>query len=405
MIIEEQINWKSKTLLFLISQGITLFGSTLVQMAIVWYVTLNTSSGAWVAAFSICSYLPQFLISFLGGVWADRYNRKKLIIGADIVIAVVTLIMMLAMPYITEEAILLGGLLVMSVIRSLGSGIQTPAVNSVIPQLVPEAQLMRFNGINSTMQSFVQFAAPAVAGVILSVSTLGSTLLIDILTAILGVGILSCVLIPKHEVPEENVSILSDMKIGIKYAFSDKVIGKLLIIYGLFIFLSVPAGFLAGLLVSRVYGDIYWYLTVVELVGFAGMIIGGILMSTWGGFNSRIKTLMVGLTVFATMAIGMGLSNNFILYLVMMAIYGVALTTVQTVTTTLIQEKSDESMYGRVFGLLSSMYCGFMPLGMAVFGPMADIIPLQWIMIGSGVGLILIVLIMCCNRNSYINTR
>lgn len=64
MIIEEQINWKSKTLLFLISQGITLFGSTLVQMAIVWYVTLNTSSGAWVAAFSICSYLPQFLISF-----------------------------------------------------------------------------------------------------------------------------------------------------------------------------------------------------------------------------------------------------------------------------------------------------------------------------------------------------
>lgn len=405
MIIEEQINWKSKTLLFLISQGITLFGSTLVQMAIVWYVTLNTSSGAWVAAFSICSYLPQFLISFLGGVWADRYNRKKLIIGADIVIAVVTLIMMLAMPYITEEPILLGGLLVMSVIRSLGSGIQTPAVNSVIPQLVPEAQLMRFNGINSTMQSFVQFAAPAVAGVILSVSTLGSTLLIDILTAILGVGILSCVLIPKHEVPEENVSILSDMKIGIKYAFSDKVIGKLLIIYGLFIFLSVPAGFLAGLLVSRVYGDIYWYLTVVELVGFAGMIIGGILMSTWGGFNSRIKTLMVGLTVFATMAIGMGLSNNFILYLVMMAIYGVALTTVQTVTTTLIQEKSDESMYGRVFGLLSSMYCGFMPLGMAVFGPMADIIPLQWIMIGSGVGLILIVLIMCCNRNSYINTR
>lgn len=342
---------------------------------------------------------------FLGGVWADRYNRKKLIIGADIVIAVVTLIMMLAMPYITEEPILLGGLLVMSVIRSLGSGIQTPAVNSVIPQLVPEAQLMRFNGINSTMQSFVQFAAPAVAGVILSVSTLGSTLMIDILTAILGVGILSCVLIPKHEVPEENVSILADMKIGIKYAFSDKVIGKLLIIYGLFIFLSVPAGFLAGLLVSRVYGDIYWYLTVVELVGFAGMIIGGILMSTWGGFNSRIKTLMVGLTVFATMAIGMGLSNNFILYLVMMAIYGVALTTVQTVTTTLIQEKSDESMYGRVFGLLSSMYCGFMPLGMAVFGPMADIIPLQWIMIGSGVGLILIVLIMCCNRNSYINTR
>ncbi len=62
-------NWKRKIVLFLISQSITLFGSQIVQMAVVWYVTLQTGSGAWVAAFSVCSYLPQFLVSFLGGVW------------------------------------------------------------------------------------------------------------------------------------------------------------------------------------------------------------------------------------------------------------------------------------------------------------------------------------------------
>ena len=90
-------------MLFFISQSITLFGSTLVQMAIVWYVTRNTSSGAWVAAFSVCSYLPEFVISFSGGVWADRYHRKKLIIGADFFIAVVTLAMMMRMPYISSR--------------------------------------------------------------------------------------------------------------------------------------------------------------------------------------------------------------------------------------------------------------------------------------------------------------
>src|SRR5699024_2751873 len=120
-----------------------LFGSTLVQMAIVWYVTLNTSSGVWVAAFSVCSYLPEFMISFLGGVWADRYHRKKLIIGADFIIAMVTLAMMLLMPYISNQTILLWALLIMSILRSLGAGIQTPAVNAVIPQLVPADQLMR----------------------------------------------------------------------------------------------------------------------------------------------------------------------------------------------------------------------------------------------------------------------
>lgn len=365
---KRQTNWKGRTILFLISQCITLFGSTLVQMAIVWYVTLNTSSGAWVAAFSVCSYLPQLLVSFLGGVWADRYNRKKLIIGADTAIAAVTLVMMLAMPYITEESLLLGSLLVMSVIRSIGAGIQTPAVNAVLPQLVPEDQLMRFNGM--------------------TISTLRSTLMIDVVTAILGVGLLSTVMIPKQERTEVPASVFADMKIGVRYAFSNHLIGSLLIVYGLFVFLCVPAGFLAGLLVSRVYGDTYWYLTAVELVGFAGMMVGGLLMSTWGGFQSRVKTLLVGLAAFGAMAIGMGLSKNFILYLALMALYGVALTTVQTATTTLIQENAETSMQGRMFGLLGSIYSGFMPIGMAIFGPLADGIQLQWIMIASGVALI-----------------
>ena len=395
---EKQIKWKSQTMLFLISQCITLFGSTLVQMAIVWYVTIQTSSGVWVAAFTVCSYLPQFLISFIAGVWADRHSRKKLIIGADSIIALVTLLMVLAIPYITDEPVMLGGLLIMSVIRSFGAGIQTPAVNAVIPQLVPEEQLMRFNGINATMQSVVQFAAPAAAGALLTVSTLSSILMIDIVTAIVGVGLLSAVMIPRQVVQCEKVSVFSDMKIGIRYAFSDKLLGKVLAVYGIFIFLCVPAGFLAQLLVSRVYGDTYWYLTAVELAGFVGMIVGGLLMSTWGGFKSRVTTMVVGLAAFGTLAIGMGLSRQFFLYLVLMVIYGVALTMVQTATTTLIQEKADVCMQGRVFGLLGSMYSGFLPIGMAVFGPMADVIPLTWIMIGSGVALIVLSVFVRINK-------
>lgn len=395
---EAQPKWKGRTLLFLISQCITLFGSTLVQMAIVWYVTIQTSSGAWVAAFTVCSYLPQFLISFIAGVWADRYSRKKLIIFADTVIAIVTLAMALAMPRITEAPALLSGLLMMSVIRSFGAGIQAPAVNAVIPQLVPEDQLMRYNGVNATMQSLVQFAAPAAAGALLTVSTLRSALMIDIVTAVIGVGLLSLLLIPRQEIPGEQASIFADMKIGVKYAFSDKLLGKLLVVYGLFIFLCVPAGFLAQLLVSRVYGDAYWYLTAVELSGFFGMMAGGLLMSTWGGFKSRVKTLFMGLIAFGALAIGLGLSRNFILYLALMLIYGVALTIIQTATTTLIQEKADVSTQGRVFGLMGSMYAGFLPAGMAVFGPLADVVPLQWIMIGSGAALILVAAFVKTNQ-------
>ena len=395
---EKQTNWKSQAMLFLISQCITLFGSTLVQMAIVWYVTIQTSSGVWVAAFTVCSYLPQFLISFVAGVWADRHSRKKLIIGADSLIALVTFLMVLAIPHITDKTVVLGGLLVMSVIRSFGAGIQTPAVNAVIPQLVPEDQIMRFNGINATMQSVVQFAAPAAAGILLTMNTLSSTLIIDTATAIVGIGLLSAVIIPKQAIQNKGTSVFIDMKIGIKYTLSDKLIGKVLTVYGLFIFLCVPAGFLSQLFVSRVYGETYWYLTAVELAGFIGMVSGGILMSIWGGFKSRVTTMSVGLIAFGSLAIGMGLSKQFALYLTLMIIYGVAITMVQTATTTLIQEKAEISMQGRVFGLLGAMYSGFLPVGMAIFGPMADEISLQWIMIGSGIALIALSIFVGTNK-------
>ena len=400
---EKQITWKRQAMLFLISQCITLFGSTLVQMAIVWYVTIQTSSGVWVAAFTVCSYLPQFLVSFVAGVWADRHSRKKLIIGADSLIALVTFLMVLAIPHITDKTIILYSLLAMSVIRSFGAGIQTPAVNAVIPQLVPEDHIMRFNGINATMQSVIQFAAPAAAGALLTINTLSSTLLIDIATAIVGIGLLSAVMIPKQAIQSTETSVLKDMKIGIKYTLSDKLIGKVLTVYGFFIFLCVPAGFLSQLFVSRVYGETYWYLTAVELAGFIGMLAGGLLMSIWGGFKSRVTTICVGLIAFGSLAIGMGLSKQFALYLTLMIIYGVAITMVQTATTTLIQEKAETSMQGRVFGLLGAMYSGFLPVGMAIFGPMADGIPLQWIMVGSGIALIVLSIFVCTNKEMRLN--
>ena len=126
-------------------------------------------------------------------------------------------------------------------------------------------------------------------------------------------------------------------------------------------------------------------------------------MSIWGGFKSRVTTMSAGLIAFGSLAIGMGLSKQFALYLTLMIIYGVAITMVQTATTTLIQEKAEMSMQGRVFGLLGAMYSGFLPVGMAIFGPMADEISLQWIMIGSGIALIVLSIFVGTNKEMRVN--
>ena len=397
-----QAHWKRKIVLFFISQGITLFGSALVQFAIVWYVTLKTTSGAWVAALTICSLLPQTLISFVSGAWADRYSKKMLIIVSDAVIAAATLALALLFPLIQDDNAVLFALLATSVIRSIGAGIQLPAVNATTPLLVPEEHLMRVNGINATLQSIIQFASPAAAGAILTMGTLRSTLLIDICTAVVGIGILSCILLPKRDIPaNEQQSVFADVKGGLSYLRKECFLAKLMLLYGLFILLSVPGGFLAALLVTRVYGGSSWNLTIVELVGFAGMAAGGLLLSIWGGFANRVKTLLLGVGLCGLLTIGLGAVNNFVVYLAIMLLLGVALSAAQTTVTTLLQERSEPAMQGRVFGLMSTMYSGFLLIGMTFFGPMADKVSLPLMMIITGGVLALIAILYRMDRVFY----
>ena len=400
----EQIDshWKRRTTLFFISQGVTLFGSMLVQFAIVWYVTLKTTSGAWVAALTVCSFLPQTLISFVSGAWADRYSKKMLIIVSDAVIAAATLALALLFPLIRDDKTVLIALLATSIIRSIGAGVQMPAVNATTPLLVPEVHLMRANGINATLQSIIQFAAPAAAGAILTAGSLRSTLFIDIATAVVGIGLLSCILLPKQQTQtEEQPSVVADVKNGLRYLKNETFLAKLMLLYGLFILLSVPGGFLAALLVTRVYGGTYWHLTIVELVGFAGMAAGGLLLGTWGGFSNRVKTLLLSVGLCGLLTIGLGAVQNFIAYLAIMLLLGLAIIAAQTAVTTLIQERADAAMQGRMFGLTSTMYSGFLLIGMSVFGPLADKVSLSLLMIITGGVLIAICVLFRLNAAFY----
>ncbi|MEW6650711.1 MAG: MFS transporter [Chloroflexota bacterium] len=388
---EVSTNWKRRITAFLISQGITLFGSSLVQMAIIWHVTLETSSGKWVAALTLSAFVPQMVISLFAGVLADRYNRKYLIIAADVGIAVATLILFLFLITNNSSQNNLISILIISIVRSLGAGIQSPAVSSIVPQLVPEEKLIRINGINGSLQSIIQFGAPAAAGVILTTGSFSNILLIDIITAMVGIVILFFIDIPGHNVVEMNVQsgIFKEMKSGIQFAMNDKLIGRLLLIYGVFIFLCIPSGFLTPLLIGRLFGYNYMYLSVNEMIGCAGMALGGLLIGIWGGFNNRIKTLAFGIGIYAAFSIALGLLKDFIGFAIIIFIMSLAIPIAQTAVITLLQEKVAPDMQGRVFSLLSIMFTGFLPLGMLVFGPLADTISISSMIMVAGTLLIL----------------
>lgn len=400
---KKKLQWWPKAIAFLTGQGISLSGSQIVQMSIIWYVTLETSSGIWVTFLTLASFLPQMIISLFAGVWADRYNRKKVIITADTTIAITTLLLALFMMSGYTGKTALPAIIIVSSIRSLGSGIQAPTVNAMIPQIAPEEGLSRINGINGSIQSVVQFVSPIAAGAIMSVGPIYNIMFIDVVTAVIGITILSLLKIPGHQPAEkkESTSVFAEIMEGLKYTWNHKFLRKLLPSYGGFIFLCVPSGFLGVLMIERTFGNNVLYLTVNETVGFAGALAGGLLLGATGGFKNRSKTFFIGIIVYGVSSLLVGFTSMFWIFAILMFVIGVTIPVAQTAVFTLVQEKADPTMMGRVFSLVNVMFTGFMSLGMAIFGPLADVVRIQNMVIFCAVFIVLLSVSVVLSRDFY----
>lgn len=378
--------WARKTGIFLISQNVSLFGSSVIGYAVIWYITLKTSSGVWLMLATICSALPQVLLSPFGGVWADRYNRKMLIMLADAGIAFCTLLLAIAFFLGFERLELL---LVVSAVRSLGAGIQTPAVNAVYPQIVPAEKLVKVQGINQTLNSVLLLLSPALGGVMLGTLGLKWTFLLDVVTAILAIVIISFIKIEKPKRSDAPVSVFGDLKKGIVYAFSNKLLRNTLICFGIAIFLITPAAVLSPLFIERVFGGEIWRLTANEIFWTGGSIIGGIIVALKSKFKNKVKVIAVCLCAFGVTFAVLGYTYYYWIFVSVMAVSGFFMPFVSTAQVTLLQENVREDMMGRVFSLVGILSASAMPIAILIFGPLADVMPMEILFAVSGALLIL----------------
>ncbi|MBW8383551.1 MAG: MFS transporter, partial [Youngiibacter sp.] len=209
-------HWKRNTAVFLAGQSLSLFGSSLVQYAITWYITLTTDSGFMLTLSMLFGFLPQLIVSVFAGVWADRHDRKKLIILSDLAIASSTFI--LALMFMSGMRSL-EAIFAVSFIRSIGAGIQTPSVSAILPQLVPKDKLMKINGFNSSLQSATMIASPALSALLLTYSSMDRIFFIDVSTAVAAILLLLTLKIPAYvRTSEPGARYLDELKLGMKYA-------------------------------------------------------------------------------------------------------------------------------------------------------------------------------------------
>ena len=372
-----------KVAIFLTGQTISTFGSFLVQYAIMWHLTLSTKSGLVLALAAVFGFLPQAIVSVFAGVWADRVNRKMMIIVSDSTIALATLGLALLMLSGVDDLWLI--FLVMAV-RSVGAGVQMPAVSSLLPQIVPEKHLMRVNGINSSIQSALGLLAPVAAAAVYASMSLEAILFIDVVTAAIGLSLLAFVPVPTLEraASAEKPSYFADLKEGVTYVFTHDLVRWVMAIFAIVFLLIVAPSNLSPLMVVRNFGSEVWMLTVLEISFGVGMLFGGILISVFAAKIDRLGAIITTSILFGLLAIGMGFTTNLIVFFSLFFVIGLIVPAFSTSAFTLLQETVEPERQGRVFGFVGIVMSTAMPLGMAILGPLADIFPVELLLIITG---------------------
>lgn len=376
--------WKRRIAIFMTGQTISMFGSFLVQYAILWHLTLSTKSGVVLALAAIFGFLPQAIVSVFAGVWADRMNRKVMIIISDSSIAIATVLLAIFMMTGVRDLWLI--FLVMA-IRSTGAGVQMPAVSAILPQIVPTEHLMRINGINSSIQSIMGLVAPIAAAAVYANWSIVPIFFIDAVTAVIGISLLLSIAVPTLDRAQsgQKVSYFADLKDGISYIFTHDLVRWVLGVFAIVFLLCVAPSNLSPLMIARNFGTEVWKLTVAEVLFSVGMAIGGIALAAFANKVNRISMIIAVSLFFGVISIAMGFAPNLIVFCALFFIIGIAVPSFFTSAMTMLQETVEPERQGRVFGFVGIIISLAMPIGMAVLGPLADIVPVESLMIGSGI--------------------
>lgn len=386
-------NWAPRFFTIWGGQAFSLFGSALVQFALVWYLTRETGSATVLAMATLVSLLPNIFLGPFIGALVDRWNRRLIMIIADSSIAVATL--GLVWLFATER-VEVWHIYVILIIRALGGAFHQPAMTSSTSLMVPDKHLARVSGANQTLQGLLAIFAPPLGALLIEALSTHNVLLIDVGTAALAVLSLLFISIPqplRKSQPngQAEASYWQDLGAGFAYVRNWRgLLGLILLTMALNFVLS-PAAALLPLTVTKVFEKGALELGWVQSLLGVGIIAGGITLGVWGGFKRRIVTSLIGIFGIGVgiLLIGIVPTNLFPLLLVTMFLTGFAQVFANGPLGAIMQSAIAPEMQGRVFSLLRAGATAMMPLSLLISGPVSDTFGIRVWFIFGGVATIL----------------
>jgi DHA3 family macrolide efflux protein-like MFS transporter len=383
-------NWAARFFTVWGGQAFSLFGSALVQFALVWYLTKQTGSATVLATATLVAMLPQIVLGPFAGALVDRWNRRMIMMVADAAIALATLL--LAYLFASGQ-VQVWHIYLILMVRSLGQAFHFPAMQASTTLMIPETQLTRISGANQTLMGAINIVAPPTGALLLEVLPLQGILFIDVATALLAITPLLFISIPQPVRSQkeqgaavgEPAGLMQDVREGLRYVASWPGLLAILIMATVINFLLTPTMSLMPLLVTKHFGLGALEFGLMDSAWGFGVIIGGLILSTWGGFKRKIATSMMGIIGIGlgVTIVGLSPSNMYLLAMAGMAFSGVMNPITNGPLFALVQSTVRPDMQGRVMSLIMSAATAMTPLSLMVAGPLSDAIGIRtWFWIG-----------------------
>ena len=359
-------HWKRKFVLLWVGQAVSILTSMISQYALIWYLTYSTGSAAVLSVATIAAMLPQGLLSPFTGAFADRFDRRVIMMAADGAIGLVSLGLVAAAAdgSLTTAAILLA-----LALRSVGSAFHTPCIQAVTPLLAPPEALTRCAGWSQGIQTVSMLLSPALAALLYEQAPLAWVIALDTLGAVFAILGVLLARLPVLRVGDagQKLRVWADTVEGFRVLRSKRWLWELCLICALFSVVFMPVSALYPLMSIDYFQAGTQGAALVETIWSVGMLLGSVVLGFWGGTRNKVYTMLgsvlfLGVTLVLT---GLLPPSGFTAFAVLTMLMGLSAPFFNSIFTALIQEKVEGEYLGRVLGLTGAIMTLASPLGLA----------------------------------------
>jgi DHA3 family macrolide efflux protein-like MFS transporter len=356
-------------------QSLSLVGSQAVQFALIWWLTETSGSATILATATLLGLLPPIVLGPVIGALIDRWNRKTVMLAADGLVAVASLL--LAWLFAAGIADI-PHVLALLFLRALGAAFHSPAMTASTTLMVPEKHLTRIQGLNQSMQGLLIIVAAPLGALLFAIFSMTGVMMVDVGTALLAILPLLSIRVPRPTRSDglDRSSVWGETAAGFRYLVRRRGHMTLIAMSALINALLVPAFSLLPLLVlQRLNGGAAQFGWLSSSFG-VGLIVGGVVLGVWGGFRKRIVTALAAMAALgvAVTAVGLTPASSFLWALVSMSCVGLIVPLVNGPVYAILQATIAPDYQGRVFSLVASFAGAVAPLGLIMAAPVAEIV-------------------------------